>query len=65
MLRYFDPLLRWLKSQNRRERVIGWTTFKEDKALFEPLVYGGADRCVTSKLVIFVFVITVALNNLG
>ncbi|VEN40811.1 unnamed protein product [Callosobruchus maculatus] len=65
MLRYFDPLLRWLKSQNRRERVIGWTTFKEDKALFEPLVYGGARRCVRSTLVIFMFVITVALNNLG
>ncbi|KAJ8966319.1 hypothetical protein NQ314_003584 [Rhamnusium bicolor] len=44
MLEYFEPLLLWLKGQNRGERVIGWTAYKEDTALFQPLIYGSSCR---------------------
>lgn len=39
LLDYFQPLLVWLKMQNRDESVIGWTTNSEDMSLFQPLIY--------------------------
>ncbi|XP_023012858.2 angiotensin-converting enzyme [Leptinotarsa decemlineata] len=44
MLEYFEPLLEWLENKNREERVIGWTTYREDKALFQPLVFSSSLR---------------------
>ncbi|XP_049820777.1 angiotensin-converting enzyme-like isoform X2 [Aethina tumida] len=40
MLDYFEPLLLWLQGKNKREdeRIIGWSTRKEDTALFQPLL---------------------------
>ncbi|KAJ8924306.1 hypothetical protein NQ315_007099 [Exocentrus adspersus] len=58
MLDYFEPLMAWLKDQNKNERIIGWTTYKEDTALFQPLVYGSANRHLTShSVVIFVMIV--------
>ncbi|CAH0551874.1 unnamed protein product [Brassicogethes aeneus] len=43
MLDYFEPLLLWLEGKNKREeeKIIGWSTKKEDTALFQPLVSKG------------------------
>ncbi|KAG5890660.1 hypothetical protein JTB14_034948 [Gonioctena quinquepunctata] len=46
----FHPMQCWnisnrysmAKNQNRGERIIGWTTYKEDKALFQPLLSGSS-----------------------
>ncbi|CAH1164170.1 unnamed protein product [Phaedon cochleariae] len=57
MLEYFDPLLVWLRNQNRDEKVVGWTTFKEDKALFQPLIYGGSGVPTAKLACIFVVVL--------
>ncbi|KAI4468733.1 angiotensin-converting enzyme [Holotrichia oblita] len=37
LLKYFQPLLAWLKVQNRDEAFIGWNAKVEDTALFQPL----------------------------
>nr|XP_022899695.1 angiotensin-converting enzyme-like [Onthophagus taurus] len=44
MLKYFQPLLLWLKVQNRDETVIGWNAKIEDTALFQPL-FSTANGC--------------------
>lgn len=44
MLQYFQPLLLWLRVQNRNESVIGWTTNLKDEALFQPFLSGGVHK---------------------
>lgn len=54
MLGYFEPLFIWLKDQNKDEKIVGWTTFKEDTSLFQPLIYAGSTSNVASvQLLIF------------
>lgn len=56
MLDYFQPLFNWLQDQNKNEKVVGWTTFKEDASLFQPLVYGGSIQTL-GNVVLVTFVI--------
>lgn len=61
MLDYFEPLFIWLKVQNRDEKVIGWTTYKEDTLLFQHLVYSRSGM-TPGNIVLVMFVIL--LNSL-
>ncbi|XP_050500285.1 angiotensin-converting enzyme-like [Diabrotica virgifera virgifera] len=54
MLNYFQPLILWLREQNRDERVVGWTTYKEDKALFQPLVLYGTSSVVRGRMFVLI-----------
>lgn len=64
MLEYFEPLFIWLQDQNRGEQVIGWTTFKEDTSLFQPLIYGGSNMIVPyAPLAIFVIILDSVFFN--
>lgn len=48
MLKYFQPLLLWLKVQNRDESVVGWNTNLDETALFQSLSYN-SNNCVTTN----------------
>ncbi|XP_043597026.1 angiotensin-converting enzyme-like [Bombus pyrosoma] len=49
ILRYFEPLNKWLKRQNEMEPVVGWITNRDDTALFFHWYQNGA-RKITSQL---------------
>ncbi|XP_018574000.1 angiotensin-converting enzyme-like isoform X2 [Anoplophora glabripennis] len=62
MLDYFQPLMLWLMEQNRDERIVGWTMYKEDTALFQPLLYGFANKPLFDcNTVIFVIILRLIL----
>lgn len=50
MLNYFQPLLPWLKVQNREESIVGWNTNMEDTALFQPLHSSGVFVHISSSV---------------
>lgn len=57
MLQYFQPLMLWLKVQNRNESVVGWMTSLEEESLFQPFLF--ANTCKNSfntKLVTIVLI---------
>lgn len=63
LLEYFQPLHDWLKSVNKNETVIGWTSNKEDLALYQPLTAGKASRLrleltVLNSVIILYFFLT-------
>lgn len=61
MLEYFQPLMLWLKAQNKDERIVGWTTSKEDNALFQPWIRAGTNKTQFNITIIFIFVIIVKI----
>lgn len=57
MLKYFQPLLLWLRLQNREEDVVGWNTNNEDTMLFQPLVANTSVIIMRNNfLLIFIFI---------
>ncbi|XP_017783079.1 PREDICTED: angiotensin-converting enzyme-like [Nicrophorus vespilloides] len=64
MLDYFQPLLMWLRIQNRAEKVIGWTTHKEDTSLFQPLLYKSSASAQSLYLYPLIAVIALKINLL-
>lgn len=61
LMKYFQPLLLWLKVQNRDESVIGWNVRVEDTALFQPL-FSEYNKCSYSVLNKSLLLIVVLLN---
>lgn len=56
MLEYFQPLLLWLKVQNKNESVIGWAARLEEEALFQPFLFGNGVKSQTNVLLVFVII---------
>lgn len=61
MLKYFNPLLLWLKVQNRDESVIGWNTNVVETSLFQSL-YNGCK--LSDPLLILNLVVILILKTL-
>jgi hypothetical protein len=58
MLEYFQPLLLWLKVQNRNESVVGWMTSWEEEALFQPFLFGkGVNNSISFRIILFILII--------
>lgn len=66
LLKYFQPLLSWLKVQNRDEAFIGWNAKVEDTALFQPLFskISGCARNVFNTFPCVVIAIHLVVNYL-
>ncbi|XP_057663789.1 angiotensin-converting enzyme-like [Diorhabda carinulata] len=64
MLNYFEPLAIWLREQNRNERIVGWTTYKEDTALYQPLVYYGSSNKYSYELTITNVILIIIFSKL-
>ncbi|XP_011494543.1 PREDICTED: angiotensin-converting enzyme [Ceratosolen solmsi marchali] len=62
MLRYFQPLSRYLKRQNQIEPVIGWLTNHEDTALFAHWYLGNAGNLPTMAILPIVLIVLICLS---
>ncbi|XP_063977804.1 angiotensin-converting enzyme-like [Diachasmimorpha longicaudata] len=63
LMRYFDPLYKWLQRQNVMEPVIGWITSQDDTALFAHW-YGNSAVSITYRpYFVFIFISVLFVLN--